>query len=144
MAWAKSAGVSMKARGLSLIEVLILIAVLAVLAGLAAPRFAHYEQQRERDKALESLYSIAECQRRLYTMTRRYDSAYCLDGHRMSGGGYEVSIDIPQSGRSFLLTAIPRDAHEKGRCSMITLDHNGRLDDGFKSHCGDELFPTQG
>lgn len=125
----------MKVRGLSLIEFMILIAVLAVLAGLAAPRFAHYEQQLQHEKALESLYSIAECQHRLYTLTRRYDSAYCLDDHRMTGGDYEVSIDIRQSGRAFVVTASPRNSMKKNRCGVITLDDNGRLEEGHTTDC---------
>ncbi len=111
-------------RGFSLLELVVVLALIAVLLTIAVPSYRQYVQRAERAEAIRLMLAIAECQERIRANTGFYDTTQCLDG--MSHTSYNLrlqSTGIPSSS-GFAVTAEPGNI-EGDDCGTLSLDHTG-------------------
>lgn len=110
-------------RGFTLIELMITIAILAVLLGLAYPAYTGYVERSRRADAISGLLQTAQQMERCFTRTNTYSGcgtfpAASPDGH--------YSITAPtQTATAYSLSAAPTGAQSDDDCGTFTLDHRG-------------------
>lgn len=111
-------------KGVTLVEVMIVIAVVAVLLSLAVPSYQRYLQRSHRAEAVRALLEAAACQERQRAQTGYYDTTRCLGG---STNHYHLAIAPTEQARSltYRLTAEPVTRYPDDACGALRLDQAG-------------------
>ncbi len=115
----------LKSAGFTLIELMIVIATLAVLLGLAVPSYRDYVVRANRSEALDILLTTAACQERVYTKINQYDAARCDSAATTMNGLYTVSMATSNANQNFTLTATPQSGQAQDSCGNMTLTDAG-------------------
>lgn len=122
-----------KNTGFSLIELLIALAIVAILAAIAIPSYNSQIQKTRRSDAITSLTRAASMQERFYMRNNSYTGVVAdLGGAQSPEGYYTLAVDITAcpngqpDGSCFTLTANPAgpqvsDTH----CAVFTLSDTG-------------------
>ncbi|RYZ61527.1 MAG: prepilin-type N-terminal cleavage/methylation domain-containing protein [Proteobacteria bacterium] len=113
--------------GMTLIELVIVMLIVAILAGIAIPTYRAQVVKVRRADAKVELARYSQTLERCYTRFNRYDDAQCNTGlPRMSAeGGYIISINN-LTDQTYLLTATPQGPQiSDTRCANFMLDHLG-------------------
>ena len=120
------------ARGMTLIEVLIAMAIVAILAALAYPAYQDSVRKARRTDARAALMTTAQQLERCFTQFMAYNSASCSTVGEISGGDkrpseegfYEVEADALTATEYSLTAAAPAGSAQASDpdCSTMTLD----------------------
>lgn len=117
-----------QASGFTLIEMLIVVAVGAILASLAVASYSTYVQNSRRVEARASLSGLAQRLERCFTQFGRYDHDDCeIDApYDSPEGHYSIDLDELTAG-TYTLSATPQGAQANdGRCTGFTLNQLGQ------------------
>jgi type IV pilus assembly protein PilE len=127
--------VDSRARGFTLIEVLIAVAIAAILATVALPSYVSYVVRTQRAAAATCLTELAGFMERVYATNMRYDqnngAATTLPTLQCAtdlSGRYTLALDSGALGqRAFLLTATPQgtQAARDLACGTLSLNQAG-------------------
>lgn len=136
-----SPGSSRRAAGFTLIELMIAVAIIAILASIAYPSYTRYVQEARRTDAKSALMQIAGQLERCYTVTSDYryrdgSNNVCVSFPRDSEEGfYQITAsDVDGSGSTpassnYRLTASTTGAQNTSQsrdsCDNFTLTHTG-------------------
>ena len=124
-----------KTAGFTLIEIMIVAAIIGILLAVATPSYQQYVIETRRSDAHVALTSAATQQERFYT----YNSAYTMDTDDLGGstspeGFYTISVSTPEgapppaSPQQFTLRAEPASGSpltEDFDCQAMTVNHLG-------------------
>ena len=121
---------SLKLSGFTLIEIMITVAILAIVAAVAIPSYAGYVERGKRAEARTALLDIAARQERYYSNNRQY--ADQLSKLRMSGasenGYYALSLTpsgtSARASQTFKATATP-SGWTDDKCGNLSIDETG-------------------
>jgi len=125
-----------KLRGFTLIELMIVVAIVGILASIAYPSYTEYVARSNRSEALRELVRIANLQEQIYVDNRAYSIDMVDLGVNAQGGEttfYETRsenyiITSVVVGETFILTATAA-ARQAGidnpNCPVITLTETG-------------------
>lgn len=110
--------------GLTLVELVLVLALVGILLGVAAPGYQHYVIRAHRAEAVTRLLRVAACQERLRTVAGRYDTRACLPA---SDARYAYTYAGPSGGEGLAYTAIARPLGRQAgdACGELRLDHTG-------------------
>lgn len=120
-----------RSRGFSLIELMIVVAVIAVLASLAIPSYLRYGYRARRVDGQQLLLTIANAEERYYATTNQYTTDVTQIGFTgtaaTSNDGY-YSATLAASGTStqaYTATATPQGAQKNDVCGALSIDNTG-------------------
>ena len=111
-------------NGFSLLELVIVLAVISVLLTLAIPSYQRYTQRVHRAEAIRMMLAIADCQERIRANTGFYDTSSCGDG--FNSDSHELRIEPPDSTAvlEYTIVAQPRQGREDD-CGNLSLNQAG-------------------
>jgi len=109
--------------GFTLVEAMIVVALLAIGLSLAIPSYTGYVVRTHRTEAIESLLAAAACQERLYIRNNSYDAESC-EGDS-AGGYYTITVTTSNTDQNFLASAVPQDGQTEDSCGTLTITDIG-------------------
>lgn len=110
-----------KNQGFTLIELMIAVAIVAILAAIGYPAYTDQVRKTARKEAAGALLEIAGRMERVRSQRFAYE-AVALESTRR----YTVTLDIPADGASFTLTATAIGDQAGDMCGNITLSSRGQ------------------
>jgi len=134
-------------RGLTLIEIMVVVAVLAILSAIAYPTYTDQVRKSRRTDARAALQQVALAQERYYTVNGVYTDDLTnlnLPAFLQSGdsrqGMYALSLNVPAGNRVFTVTASPvsgKGQDKDADCTSLLLDQAGiqNATGGDTDHC---------
>ena len=110
--------------GFSLLELVIVLAVIGVLLTLAIPSYQRYTQRVHRAEAIRMMLAIADCQERVRASTGFYDTSSCGEG--FNSDSHELRIEPPDTTASLEFTIIAQLRQgSDDTCGNLSLDQTG-------------------
>lgn len=128
-------------RGLTLIELMVALVMVAILTAVALPSYRQYVQKSRRADATTTLLTLAQAMERWYSERGTYAGATVGSGGLMRSsspqGFYTLSITA-QDANGFSISAAPAGAQTGDACGSYTLE-----EDGTRSLSGATLTSAQ-
>lgn len=120
-------------QGFTLIEVMIVVALVGILAAIAMPSYTEYIQRGHRAEARAGLLQAQQWLERAATATGTYPlTAEFPDTlKKVPSDRYEISLESPtdddddDAGRTYTLTATPKGAQATDPCGNYTVTQSG-------------------
>lgn len=118
-----------RTQGFTMVEVLIVVAMVAILAAIAYPSYNSSVRKSHRAEAVSILLEVASRQERFFGQSFAYadDMAalgYDNANYTTPGGRYEITVSAPTA-TSFIAQADPLDAQGDDACGILTLSNAG-------------------
>lgn len=110
-------------RGMTLVELMIVLAILTVVVAMAIPSYNQYVVRSNRSEAIEALFAAAACQERIFVRTLTYDADSCES--TTNNGFYSIVVTTTDSDGSFTVTAQPLGSQTKDGCGSLALTNTG-------------------
>ena len=131
----RSPGARARVRGFTLIELMVVVAIVGILVGIALPSYQDSVRKGRRGQAKADMVELAQRAERWRTVNNKYTGfalgANDVQSPREGTAAYEIDLDIPND-NEFTLTADPVGAQEADtRCGVLTINQAGqKTEDG--------------
>lgn len=126
-----------RARGFTLIELMIVVAVVAVLAAIAIPSYQDQVRKSRRGQAKADLVELAQRAERFHTVNNSYAGFWATveavdhDVSPRTGTAYYAldRVGGDTAVNDFVFAAVPQNGQEKDtRCMTLILTNTGKKD----------------
>ncbi len=126
-----------RASGFTLIELMIVVAIVGILASIAYPSYRESVMRANRAECMGVMVSLANALERRFSATSSYDggipngfNAWCPADGEPAAARYNLAVDYQGDVTTFLITATPAGAQAADRCGNLTLNQKGEKDAG--------------
>lgn len=130
-----------KQRGMTLIELMIVVVVIAILAAIGYPSYTEQVNRGRRGEGKSALLKAAQQMERYYTLNNCYPSAACAPNNAAASAaaltaagirGYSgddpteswYAITVTVNPQDYTLTATPQNFADP-KCAVLTLSNTG-------------------
>ena len=125
-------------KGFTLIELMVVVAIVGILAAVAMPSYRSYTIRAARQQAQTELLQMAALQEKIFlnsnayafSVTAAYDGTSAGGLGRDSGktvdGKYTLTLDITAPSSTFVLTATPVSGGTQAGDGNLSINENGR------------------
>ena len=124
-------GVLRRSRGFTLIELMIVVAVVAILASIALPMYQDQVRKGRRADAMAQLLTLAQAYERFYTSNNTYAGFWATvpPGQRQSPtqGTAFYALTSNEGVTTFVITATPlaTGGQDADRCGALSINQAG-------------------
>lgn len=121
-------------QGFSLVELMVAVAIIAILAAIAIPQYTRYTFRARRADGQKLLMAIANAEERYYAQQNKYADlktiGFASTTTATSDSGYYTATVTATTvntfvAQGFLATATPQGAQAKDVCTSLTLTDTG-------------------
>ncbi|MEQ6886211.1 type IV pilin protein [Salicola sp. Rm-C-2C1-2] len=126
--------------GVTLIELMIVVAIIGILTAIAVPTYQGYVEQTRRATAQSDLMELSQWMEKRYSRNFSYqdnnDNAPTLpfnhspQDYKAAEAYYGISFDGSVTDDAYTLQAKPKNAQTGDDCGTLTLDHQGNRGSG--------------
>ena len=119
-------------KGFTLIELMVVIAIIGILYAIAIPAYTHYVQDARRADVQQFLLQQVSILERQFTRLGGYPDAFTPEASKYYSFAYTPSntaIATPgnlNDSTIFTLTATPINAQSTDGCGKLSIDHSGQ------------------
>ncbi|WP_041523971.1 type IV pilin protein [Gilvimarinus agarilyticus] len=126
-----------KNAGFTLIEILIVVAIVGILAAIAYPSYMDSVRKSNRADAKASLNDAAQQMQRCYTLNHTFTDCPSVGTSDSAEQFYEIEVAVTGGGTGFTATATADQAPQTGDddCLSFTLDNLGRRTSTTNGEC---------
>jgi type IV pilus assembly protein PilE len=119
----------MKQRGITLIELMVVVAIMGILAAIAYPSYTQYVQRSNRAEAMNELVRIANMQEQFFADNRSYAPnlstlGFAGNTHTTETGLYQITLTAAAA-RTFTLTATGQGVQATDACATMSINQAG-------------------
>jgi len=112
-----------KSSGMTLIELMIVVAIIGILAAVVLPSYTKYVERGKRSEARTALLDAAAKQERNYSDNRQYANG--IGAGTSETGKYTLtSVAAGAGNQTFIVTATPLGWTDAA-CGALTIDQTG-------------------
>lgn len=117
-----------QSRGFSLLELMIVVAIIGILAAIAYPMYSNHVQDTRRAECGAALMGLASAMERDFSRNNAYRNLVALGNFPNQcptdgGSAFYTLTSVPTGGGTgFLLTATPTGAQAADVCGALTLN----------------------
>lgn len=122
-------------RGLTLVELMIALAIGALLLTIALPSYRSYVDQSRRTDARNALHDLASRQEKFFSTNNVYTAdpanlgygvaAFPVPVQQSGSTYYNLGLTVAADGRSWAATAVPQGVQAQDACGTFTLSSLG-------------------
>ena len=122
------------AHGFTLIELMIVVAIIGIIAAIAYPSYQEYVRSAKRTDAETVLMELAHFMERYYTANGRYvesngdepDLPFSQAPKDSAAKAYDISLVADStSATAYVLQAVPTGSMSGDKCGTLTLSNTG-------------------
>jgi len=125
-----------KHRGFTLIELMIVVAIVGILSAIVYPSYQEYVRRAARAEARANILDMAQNQERWFTNDGTYlaiaDAPATaqagfknFSGNDVDSRKYDIKVEVPAGGATYTITATPSNGFSDPRCERLTLTSAG-------------------
>ena len=121
-------------RGFTLIELMVTVAILAILSAIAYPLYDSQSRKGKRPDGITALEKVAQAEQRYFsdnsTFTTTVTALPGITSATSPGGYYTITVagDTAGIASSFIITATPLGGQASDSCTAFTLYSTGKRD----------------
>ena len=118
-------GIAARHAGFSLIELMVVVAVIGILASIALPSYNEHARKSRRAAGTACALAVAQQMERWYTTNLTYDGAVADTSMCQDNATEFYNINVAAAGRTYTVTADPIGAQDGDSCGTLTVDQAG-------------------
>jgi type IV pilus assembly protein PilE len=115
-----------RSRGVTLIELMVVLGLLGVLLRVALPSYEQYVQRGHRGQARSTLMQAGQWLERAATAQGTYPATGQIPADLLKVEGARYTVTAVTTATSFTLTATPSGPQAADACGVFRLDHTGQ------------------
>lgn len=130
----RNRSIARPSRGFTLLELMAVVAIIAILVGIAVPTYQDSVRKSRRGQAKSDLAEAAQAMERYYTINNTYVGANLNtiynnppQSPKTGTAHYTISFDGAVTANSFRLQAVPSatTGQNKDKCGTMSLSNTG-------------------
>lgn len=115
-----------RAKGFTLIELMIVLVVIGILAAIAYPSYQNYVQRAQRVEAQAAMMDAAQAMERCFTLSNTYAACNATTPERYDTDRYSITVADTNAGTGFEIRATTTFPFDCGAANgLLTISHLG-------------------